>query len=238
LVWISSQYVRYQQQKERALKITLISLIEDVFTPSLRFLSSYLNAQGHATTLIYLPWGYTDKTLNATNSFLYPYPQSVLDQIAEMCKTSDLVGISLMTCHFDNAVYITKFLRGKLSIPIIWGGIHPSIRPAECLEYADMVCLGEGEHSLSQLAKEMAEGKPWNSSNVRGILKQSNPIFVASPIVEDLNQIPFPDYNLEHQFVLYEGNLARLDSRGALSWIQLSSDVLARLSLQLHVLLQ
>jgi radical SAM superfamily enzyme YgiQ (UPF0313 family) len=130
-----------------------------------------------------------------------------------MCKTSDLVGISLMTCHFDNAVYITKFLREKLSVPIIWGGIHPSIRPAECLEYADMVCLGEGELSLSQLAKEMAEGKSWNSLNVQGILKRSNPIFVASPIVEDLNQIPFPDYNLEHQFVLYEGNLVRLDGR-------------------------
>ena len=195
------------------MKITLISLTEDVFTPSVRFLSSYLGAQGHATTLIYLPWGYTDKTLNGANSFLYPYPQSVLEQIAEMCKTSDLVGISLMTCHFDNAVYITKFLHGKLSVPIIWGGIHPSIRPAECLEHADMVCLGEGEISLSQLAKEMAEGKPWNSLDMRGILKRSNPIFAASPIVEDLNQIPFPDYNLEHQYVLYEGNLVRLDGR-------------------------
>jgi len=134
--------------------------------------------------------GIYGQNMNGANSFLYPYPRRILEQIAEMCKTSDLIGISLMTCHFDNAVYITKFLREKLSVPIIWGGIHPSIRPAECLEYADMVCLGEGELSLSQLAKEMAEGKPWNSLNVQGILKRSNPIFTASPVVEGSQSDP------------------------------------------------
>jgi radical SAM superfamily enzyme YgiQ (UPF0313 family) len=198
------------------LKIAIISLTEDVFMPSPRYLSAYLRAQGHTTTLIYLPWRYTDKTLDAANSFLYPYPQSVLEQIAEICKTSDLVGISLMTCHFDNAVYITKFLRGKLSVPIIWGGIHPSIRPVECLEYADMACVGEGELSLSQLVREMAGGKSWESLNVPGIMKRSDvksSTFVASSLVEDLDQMPAPDCNLEHQFVLYEGSLVRLDSR-------------------------
>lgn len=32
--------------------------------------------------------------------------------------------------------------------PIIWGGIHPTIRPDECFEYADMVCVGDGEDAL------------------------------------------------------------------------------------------
>jgi hypothetical protein len=49
------------------LKITFVSLTEDVFIPSLRYLSAYLKAQGHTTTLILLPWNYTDKTLNAAN---------------------------------------------------------------------------------------------------------------------------------------------------------------------------
>jgi radical SAM superfamily enzyme YgiQ (UPF0313 family) len=198
------------------LKIALISLTEDVFIPSLRYLSAYLKAQGHTTTLIYLPWHYTDKKLDSANSFRYPYPQPVLEQIAELCKTSDLVGISLMTCHFDNAVHVTKFLRGKLSVPIIWGGIHACIRPLECLEYADMVCVGEGELSLSQLASEMDGGKSWESLNVPGILKRSDretTNCAAGPLVEDIDQLPAPDYELEHQFVLYEGNLVRLNSR-------------------------
>jgi len=196
------------------LKIAFISLIEDVFLPNLRYLSAYVRSQGHTTKLIYLPWAFTDKTLNAGNSFRCPYPQSVLDQLVEMCRDCDLVGLSLMSCHLDNAVHVTRFLRTRLATPIIWGGIHPTIRPLECLEYADMVCVGEGELSLSQLAKEMAQGKPWQSISVRGILKRSTngkPLeVVPCPLVENLDELPFPDYELAHQYVLHEGNLVGL----------------------------
>jgi anaerobic magnesium-protoporphyrin IX monomethyl ester cyclase len=149
-------------------KIALISLTEDVFIPSLRYLSAYLRAQGHETKVIYLPWGRTDNALHSANSFRYPYPQPVLEQIVEICKDSDLLGLSLMTCHFDHAVHITRFLREHLSAPIIWGGIHPTIRPLECLKYADMACVGEGELSVSQLAREMDAGKAWESLTVPG----------------------------------------------------------------------
>ncbi len=204
------------------MKITFVSLTEDVLVPSLRYLSAYLKAQGHTTTLILLPWSYTDKRLSAANSFLYPYPDSVLEQVAEQCRTSDLVGISLMTCHFDNAVHVTRFLRRRLSAPIIWGGVHPTIRPAECLEYADMVCVGEGELGVSQLAEEMASGKSWQSVSVPGILKRSNeePLSIApGPLLEDLNEISLPDYDLDHQLVLCEGNLVRPDGRSLARWI-------------------
>jgi radical SAM superfamily enzyme YgiQ (UPF0313 family) len=197
-------------------KFVLISLAEDVFIPSPRYLSAYLRAQGHETTLIYLPWHYTDKKLDSANSFLYPYPESVLEQIAELCKTADLVGISLMTCHFDNAVHITRYLHGKLSAPVIWGGIHACIRPLECLDHADLVCVGEGELGLSQLAKEMDSGKSWQSVTVPGILKRADretTNCAAGPLIEDINQIPIPDCELEHQYVLYEGKLARLNSQ-------------------------
>jgi len=211
-----NQPVGFVLEKGSSLKIAFISLIEDVFLPNLRYLSAYLRSQGHTTKLIYLPWNFTDKTLNSSNSFRYPYPQSVLDQIAAACRDCDLIGLSLMSCHLDNAVYVTQFLRTRLPAPIIWGGIHATIRPLECLQYADLVCVGEGELSLSQLVNEMAQGKPWQSINARGILKRSangEPVeVVSSPLVENLDQLPFPDTELEHQYVLYEGNLVQLTS--------------------------
>ena len=198
------------------MKITLISLIEGVNTPSLRSLSAELKAQGYAVEMILLPWNHTDHTLDWSNSFRHPYPVSVLEQIGELCRSSDLVGISLMTCHFDNAILITNSLRRTGSAPIIWGGMHPTLRPEECLKYADMVCIGEGEISLSQLVREMAGGKSWQSVKVPGIWKQSDgniPPGTHSPIVEDLDRIPLPDYDLEHQYVLYEEKLIRFDAR-------------------------
>jgi anaerobic magnesium-protoporphyrin IX monomethyl ester cyclase len=198
------------------MKIALISLVEDVSISGLRYLSACLRAEGHDTILILLPWSFSDNTLSDYNSFLYPYPNKALEQVAEICSTSDLVGISMMTCHFDNAVHVTRFLHKRLHTPIVWGGIHPTLRPAECLEYADMVCVGEGEISLCQLSTEMSKGKPWESLSIPGIYKrhqkQSLPIFPA-PIVQNLDEMPLPDYGLEHQFIFCKWNIVQLNSR-------------------------
>lgn len=189
-----------------------MSLLEDVSIPSLRYLSAYLRSNGHDTTLILLPWAFTDSALSDSNSFLYPYSDTVLGQVAEICGNADLVGISMMTCHFDNAVHVTKFLRKHLQVPIIWGGIHPTLRPAECLEYADMVCVGEGETSMGQLAAEMSGGKAWQSLAIPGIHHRHNMRIAPSPLVENLDELPLPDYGLDHQFIFYKGNIVGLDN--------------------------
>jgi len=195
------------------MKIAFISLVEDVSTPNLRNLSAYLRAKGFDTVLILLPWQFTDGALNQSNSYLYPYPDRILKQVAEICNRADLIGISVMTCHFDNAVYVTRFLRRACGKPIIWGGIHPTLRPLECLEYADMVCVGEGEISLYQMATEMSQGRSRESSTIQGIYKRHDRRpFLPGPIIHNLDDLPLPDYDMEHQFILYNGNVIRLDS--------------------------
>jgi len=189
------------------MKITFISLIEDVSIPGLRFLSAFIKKKGHKSEIIMLPRSYSEG-LNDHVSFLYAYSDIVLEQLVEKCRDSDLIGLSLMSCHFDNAVYITRYLKKHLSIPIIWGGIHPTIRPLECLEYTDIVCMGESELSLSMLMEKMANGEDWKTASVQGILKQGekNDEFLPGPILEDLKELPLPDYDLEDQFLLYKKN--------------------------------
>lgn len=196
------------------MNIVLISLVEDLSAPSLRYLSAHLKAQGHATTLIFLPWNFTDPTLGQANSFRYPYPASVLEQLAEKCRDAHLIGLSLMTCHFDNAVHVTRFLRARTQAPIIWGGIHPTVRPAECLRHADMICIGEGEISTGLLANEMAGGKAWESLAIPGILTRHSTdrdTGAPGPIFEDLNRLPMPDYDLKNHYLLHSGNLVPME---------------------------
>ena len=201
------------------MKITFISLLEDVSIPALRFLSAFIKQKGYESEIIMLPRFYSEG-LDDRNSFLYPYPPIVLAQLSEKCAHSDLIGISLMSCHFDNAVLITRYLRKRLPCPIIWGGIHPTIRPLECLNYADMVCIGEGELSLSMLMEKMSDGESWKSISIPGIIKKGKKLmqFLPGPILEDLGKLPLPDYNLEHQFLLYEKNQI----------VQLNKNLLAR----------
>jgi radical SAM superfamily enzyme YgiQ (UPF0313 family) len=192
------------------MRILLVSPIEDVSVPSLRYLSAYLKKQGHATTLVLLPWAFTDPALNPTNSFLCPYPEDVLDQVADLSAGADMVGLSLMSCHFDNSVRITRHLRKRYRGPIIWGGTHPTIRPAECLQYADLVCVGEGEISFAALADRMDSGGAWEGASIPGILDRTS-TNTASPapgsLVQDLDLLPLPDYELDRQFVLFQGRL-------------------------------
>ena len=195
------------------MKITFISLIEDVSIPSLRFLSAFIKRKGYQSEIIMLPRAYSEG-LNDYVSFLYPYPNVVLEQLVEKCVQSDLIAISSMSCHFDNAVLITRYLRKRLSIPVVWGGIHPTIRPFECLSYTDMVAVGEAELSLSMLMERMSNGESWKSISIPGILKQGKQVgqFLPGPILEDLKELPLPDYDLEHQFVLYKKNrIVQLD---------------------------
>lgn len=191
------------------MEICLISLIEDVGCINLRYLSSYIRSKGHTTKLIFLPRLYSEGWSSA-ESYKYPYSPKILQQLENLCSSSDIIGISLMSCHFDNAVNITKYLK-ELNKSIIWGGIHPTISPYECLEYADMVCIGEGENSIVELLNYMQES-PGEDILISGILAGEEQQISAGKKIENLNDLGFPDYDMDHQYVLYKDNIMELNN--------------------------
>jgi len=120
-----------------------------------------------------------------------------------------------MSNHFDNAVQITSYLQksGRCRAPIIWGGVHPTLRPEECLVYADLICIGEGELALPDLAATLSSGKSSmlpTGIHTRGHVPAGS--FMPAPLVQNLDAIPDPDYDLKHQFVLYQGEVTPLTS--------------------------
>jgi len=100
-------------------------------------------------------------------------------------KNPICVGISSMTgtqIYFgiEAAKIVRKLTNGK--IPIIWGGPHPSIIPEQTLqsEYADMVCVGEGDETFKELVNAFAKKRPL--SEVLGIaFKDGGKIIINPP---------------------------------------------------------
>ena len=137
------------------MNITLISPYPDLRGFGIRTLSACLKAEQHDVQMIFLP------TRFDSDSFVHSYEESTLDDLIDLARSSDLVGNSLMTNFFDNAVQMTQQLKKDLEAPILWGGIRPTIRPEECLNYADMICIGEGEHAVVELAKRMSAGEDY-----------------------------------------------------------------------------
>ena len=116
----------------------------------------------------------------------------------ELLTQPILVGISTMTgsqIHFG--IEAAKIARHS-KIPIVWGGVHPSLMPEQTLqsEWVDMVFAGEAEYGLKELADAISNHQ--SLGNVDGIYyKCGNDIMQSRPRVKiDLNQKPQTDWSL------------------------------------------
>lgn len=149
---------------------------------------------------ILLPGG-VDR-LKYRQDYVYRYQPKVLQEVAELCRGAELIGISVMTHYFDRARQITAYLKKTLNVPVIWGGIHPTVRPEESLEYADIVMVGEGEEAFLELVETMAAGQ--DIQHIQNIwLKQGEQIIrnPLRPLIQDLDRLPFFDFGLDENYL-------------------------------------
>jgi radical SAM superfamily enzyme YgiQ (UPF0313 family) len=148
------------------------------------------------------------------------YEDGVLDEVISLCRDSDLIGISLMTNYFHIAVQITGKIKSQLDTPIIWGGVHPTIRPEESLQFADIVCIGEGEEGMLELVAKLDGGDDYSDTaglwfNVNGKTIK-NPL---RPLIQNLDIYPFPDYSMDDHYVLLDGHLKPLTHKMTKSFL-------------------
>jgi radical SAM superfamily enzyme YgiQ (UPF0313 family) len=117
------------------------------------------------------------------------------------------LGITLLTGRMIRAAVVVarEVRKDRPEIPIVFGGWHPSLLPAQTLEeqYIDAVVRGQGELTLLEIAQNLRAGLSFDSvlgvSHKPGGKAQHNP---DRPVarVEDL---PTPAFELAN-FELYE----------------------------------
>ncbi len=184
------------------MKITLITPTPpDISSFDVRALSAYVRAQGHQSRIVFLPGSIG--LLKSGEDVIYQYPQRLLDQLVDLIDGSDVVGLSFMTNYFDRALQITEHFRKTTGIPIIWGGVHPSSKPDEALEYADMVGIGEGELTLVELLDRMAEGQDY--TDIRGMWFRRGDTIIKNehrPLIADLDSLPPFDFSNTDHYVI------------------------------------
>ncbi len=98
----------------------------------------------------------------------------------EIDTNVDLVGITAMTCQSPRAYEIADAYR-QLGVPVILGGIHPSMLPQEALEHADAVAVGEAESTMPQIAADFEAGR------MGGVYRASGNLKIAAPRRDLLN---------------------------------------------------
>lgn len=181
------------------MKVALISPYSDITAYGLRCLSSHLKSLGHRVTMIFLP-DYREEVEDRRDAD-DSYPPALMDEIAGLCQGSGLIGISLMTYCFQRVAQLSDFLKARLPIPVIWGGIHATIRPEECLAHADFICRGEGEECLANLVTALEGGQgPYDIPNLVYQRNGQPVINPVAPLVQNLDAYPRPDYALEGHY--------------------------------------
>jgi radical SAM superfamily enzyme YgiQ (UPF0313 family) len=122
--------------------------------------------------------------------------QNLIDEILE--KGCNLVGISVMTGNpINTSLDISRYIKEKFSIPIVWGGPHPTILPEQTLENSniDFVIRDWGSKALCELIVHLTGG----TSPIEGIeglgYKKNDRIYLNPPQtcfeILDFNDLPY-----------------------------------------------
>lgn len=118
----------------------------------------------------------------------------------------DMVGVGFTSPFLKIAQDLTGYIKKNIETPVVWGGVHATVKPDECLEYCDIVCRGEGEYVMLDLARAFA-----NKASLMGIknicYKLGNKVIFEEmrPLVQDLNSLPYQDYGGDHKYFIDDG---------------------------------
>jgi len=111
----------------------------------------------------------------------------------------ELVGLSLTTPTWPVGKEITARIRREFpGVPVVWGGVHPSIAPEKCVEHADIVCVGDGEHTMLDIVNDPER------TDIAGTWRRVNGEAVRNPtrpLEQNLDVFPFASWG-ENECIL------------------------------------
>ncbi|MDD4869472.1 MAG: radical SAM protein [Kiritimatiellae bacterium] len=170
---------------------------------ALMYLSGYLKHCGERSRIIDVIHAHQIRDRSFHRN-METYYREVEDEIVERVARSeaDIVGITCYTPELDEVEKLARrFKSVKPGVIIIVGGIHPTLHPEHFFYESspfDFAVVGEGEITLCDLVRAIRSKT--ELSSVLGIVfydknKASLVITERRPVVENLDDIAFPDYD-------------------------------------------
>jgi radical SAM superfamily enzyme YgiQ (UPF0313 family) len=225
-------------------KILFIS-VYDINAEGIRMMSSLLKESGHQPFVVFLKRLKKGPVLNPEKDWVGMAENGKVFRHAvgeEITRTEenilksvirnigpDVVGFSVCTPTAETVDRLTKVVRDCFPGPIIWGGPHPTMLVAECVDHCDYACVGEGELAIVEIADSLDKGSS-NLDSIKGIVcrkKGAVSPLAPCPLVGDLDSLPFKDISPEGKFFIdndqlitefnkisYSGNYHLISARG------------------------
>lgn len=125
-----------------------------------------------------------------------------------VAKNPSLVALSVMTgIQTKHSAEFSKKIKERSTLKVLWGGIHPSLLPEQCLSesYIDFVIVGEGEETTVELAQKLECRE--SLENVLGLgYKQNGEVKInpTRPLISNLDLWPMDFSLLDIEKYLYK----------------------------------
>lgn len=178
------------------MKIVIVNLSYDLRTIGALNVSTFLRDNGYKNSFIYffIRPGSKKASKEASDNLI-----SFLRSI-----NPDIIAFSLTTFYFHTVKNLTVHIKNLLPCAlIIWGGIHPTVAPEECLNFCDIVCLGEGEEPFLELVQKIEHNIDF--CKTKNLWIKRNQVIYKNDIrhlCENLDSRPFPYIDWNNTYVL------------------------------------
>jgi len=181
----------FRQARLDGPRIALLSTW-DVENNAVRILAATLRAEGHDVVEIYFKDWVSNHLAPATNQEL-----ATLVRILRR-EQINLLCISIRaSAYAHQAAIISEHVQKELEIAVLWGGMHPTLKPEESLGSADLVLMGEGEPAIADLANRLRDGHAelLGTPNMGFQMGPQNVVRNGlRPLVADLDSLAWRDY--------------------------------------------
>ena len=177
------------------MKSILISLLPTTENFGIKYIHAYLREHGHQSAILFIPRYHPgiEKSLGDFIDSFQPH----------------LIGCGFMSYETSTAAAVGNLIKKNYpSLPFLVGGIHPTVAPEECLDFADIVSRGESEETVLEIANRIDNGD--------SILSTGNLIFdndgvitknPLRPLIGDLDKLPFPGHFPQNSYVYHNNTI-------------------------------
>jgi len=199
----------FEAEPTRKRRVAIISL-SNPFNVGARHLSSLSKVHGNDTHMIFAG--------AFRRNDIFPPSDQDIDILTDLLVNEikpDVVGISVSCSAFYNAsVKITSDLKQKgFNGLVSWGGIHAILCPEDCIDHAELVFTGEAEVAWTEFLDRLEEGQSF--SDLPGAwVRDADGTIHKNPhglLAEDLDTVPFPDYDNDRKYLIADGKLERIE---------------------------
>jgi anaerobic magnesium-protoporphyrin IX monomethyl ester cyclase len=152
------------------------------FNYGVAYISGMLRAHGHETYL-----------LNINEKLGYPLDLERIKTDILRIKP-DIIGFSVLTNQYKYALEIAKDIKRYTDMPVVFGGIHPTMDPLGVMaeNAVDYLCVGEGEEAFLEFVEKR------EAAGIRNMVYRDDGRVIMEPLrpYVDITRLPIKDYSI------------------------------------------